>query len=72
MTYYLKVFVQFLQRNLLWTSDTTFCPFFFYFFEQLGFIPLTGKRIKYPKKSAINDHILLKCHYANYANFTHS
>ena len=31
--------------------------------------PLTGKRVKNPKKSAIFDHILLKGHDASFENF---
>ena len=30
--------------------------------EHLGMTPLTGKRVKNPKKSAVLDHILLKGH----------
>ena len=32
--------------------------------EHLGMTPLTGKRVKNPKKSAIFDHTLLKGHHA--------
>ena len=31
--------------------------------------PLTGKRVKNPKKSVIFDHILLKGHDASFENF---
>ena len=35
----------------------------------LGITPLTQKRIKNPKKSAIMDHISLECHNAAYNDF---
>ena len=38
--------------------------------EHLGMTPLTGKRVKNPKKSAIFDHILLKGHDASFEDFT--
>ena len=34
--------------------------------EHLGITPLTQKRVKNPKKSAIIDHILLEGHNATY------
>ena len=37
--------------------------------EHLGMTPLTGKRVKNPKKSAIFDHILLKGHDASFEDF---
>ena len=37
--------------------------------EHLSMTPLTGKRKKNPKKSAIIDHILLKGHDASFKNF---
>ena len=39
-------------------------------FEHLHMIPLTGERIKNPKKSAIFDIILLKGHDASFEDFT--
>ena len=38
--------------------------------EHLGVSPLTGKRVKIPKKSAIFDHILLKGHDASFEDIT--
>ena len=38
--------------------------------EHLGMTPLTGKRVKNPKKSAIFNHILLKGHDASFEDFT--
>ena len=38
--------------------------------ENLGMTPLTGKRVRNPKKSAIFDHILLNGHDANFEDFT--
>ena len=38
--------------------------------EHLGMTPLTGKRVKNPKMSAIFDHILLKGHEASLEDFT--
>ena len=38
--------------------------------ENLGMTPLTGKRVKNPKKSANFDHILLKGHDASLEEFT--
>ena len=38
--------------------------------EHLVMTPLTGKRIKNPKKSAITDYILLKGHDASYEYFS--
>ena len=37
--------------------------------EHLGMTPLTGKRVKNPKKSAILDHTLLKDHDASFEDF---
>ena len=37
--------------------------------EHLGMTPLTRKRVKNPKKSAIFDHILLKGHDASFEDF---
>ena len=44
--------------------------FFFRASEHLGMTPLTGKRVKNPKKSAIFDHILLNGHDASFEDFT--
>ena len=38
--------------------------------EHLGMTPLTGKRVKNPKKSTIFDHILLSGHDASFEDFT--
>ena len=38
--------------------------------EHLGITPLTHKRVKNPKKSAIMDHILLEGHNATYDDFS--
>ena len=38
--------------------------------EHLGITPLTQKRVKNPKKSAIMDHILLEGHNATYDDFS--
>ena len=38
--------------------------------EHLGITPLTQKRVKNPKKSAIIDHILLEGHNATYDDFS--
>ena len=38
--------------------------------EHLGIIPLTGKFVKTPKKSAIFDHMLLDGHKASFENFS--
>ena len=38
--------------------------------EYLGITPLTQKRVKNPKKSAIMDHILLEGHNATYDDFS--
>ena len=38
--------------------------------EHLGMTPLTGKRVKNPKKSAIFDRILLKGHDASFEELT--
>ena len=38
--------------------------------EHLGITPLTQKRVKNPKKSAIIDHILLEDHNATYNDFS--
>ena len=38
--------------------------------EHLGITPLTQKRVKNPKKSAIMDHILLEVHNATYHDFS--
>ena len=38
--------------------------------EHLGITPLTQKRVKNPKKSAIMDHILLEGHNATYNDFS--
>ena len=38
--------------------------------EHLGMTPLTGKRVKNSKKSAIFDHILLNDHDASFEDFT--
>ena len=38
--------------------------------EHLGITPLTQKRVKNPKKSAIMDHILLEDHNATYNDFS--
>ena len=38
--------------------------------EHLRMTPLTGKRVKNPKKPAIFDHILLKRHDASFEDFT--
>ena len=37
--------------------------------EHLSMTPLTGKRVKNPKKSAIFDHILLKGHDDSFEDF---
>ena len=44
--------------------------FFFRASEHLGMTPLTGKRAKKPKKSAISDHILLNGHDVSFGDFT--
>ena len=44
--------------------------FFVRAFEHLHMIPLTGERVKNPKKSAILDIILLKGHDASFEDFT--
>ena len=45
-----------------------------YFFarasEHLGMTPLTAKRVRNPKKSAIFDYIFLKGHDASFEDFT--
>ena len=38
--------------------------------KHLGITPLTGKRVRKPKKSAIFDHILLNGHDASFQDFT--
>ena len=38
--------------------------------EHLGMTPLTGKRVKKPKNSAISDHILLNGHNVSFEDFT--
>ena len=38
--------------------------------EHLGMTPLTGKRVKKPKKSAISDHIFLNGHDVSFEDFT--
>ena len=38
--------------------------------EHLGITPLTGKRVRNPKKSAIFDHILLNGHDVSFEDFT--
>ena len=38
--------------------------------EHLGMTPLTGKRVKKPKNSAISDHILLNGHDVSFEDFT--
>ena len=38
--------------------------------EHIGMTPLTGKRVKNPKKLAIFDDILLKGHDASFEDFT--
>ena len=38
--------------------------------EHLGLTPLTGKRVKNTKKSAIIDHILEQGHDADFSDFT--
>ena len=38
--------------------------------ENLGITPLTQKRVKNPKKSAIMDHILLEGHNVTYDDFS--
>ena len=43
--------------------------FFVIAFEHLGMTPLTGKRVKNPKKSAIINHILLKDHDSSFEDF---
>ena len=43
--------------------------FFVRAFEHLGMTPLTGKRVRNPKKSAIIDHILLNGHDASFEDF---
>ena len=39
-------------------------------FRAKGITPLTQKRAKISKKSAITDHILLECHNATYNDFS--
>ena len=55
-----------LQRTYYGESER---PFFVRASEHLGKTPLTGKRVKNPKKSAIFDHILLKGHDASFEDF---
>ena len=43
--------------------------FFVRAYEHLGMTPLTGKRVRKPKKSAIFDHILLNGHDASFQDF---
>ena len=55
-----------LQRTYYGESER---HFFVRASEHLGKTPLTGKRVKNPKKSAIFDHILLKGHDASFEDF---
>ena len=70
----------FLRSNLIYKFSCSCCNATYYgeterhlfvrASEHLGITPLTQKRVKCPKKSAIGEHILMTGHQSSYDNFS--